>query len=128
MEHQTNDRKKIPFRLSKRNLSVVIVVIILCISIVFLLTRTDRSIISFCRVAKEEKSILTGDVDYQKRLDSYRKLEAVSPDTIQSDITTIRKGYEVIVQDPSKALGAGFGMIAAENRRTAYIKENCPNF
>jgi hypothetical protein len=45
---------------------------------------------NFCRVAKEEKSILVGDVNYEKRLDSYRKLEAVSPDDIRPDITAIR--------------------------------------
>jgi hypothetical protein len=113
----------------KRTLVIITTLLFLAVIIgLFFAMRPERSIASFCRVAKEEKPILTGDVDYKKRLDSYKKLEAVSPNAIQSDITTIRKGYEQIVQDPSKTLSAGFGMSGAENRRTAYINSNCKDF
>lgn len=105
------------------------VVIITCLVALFLLVaRPERSVANFCRVAKEEKAVLVGDVSYEKRLESYKKLEAVSPDEILSDITTIRKGYESIVEDPSKTLSAGFGMSGAENRRTDYINQNCQDF
>lgn len=102
--------------------------IILLVVIFFALTQPSRSVVSFCRVAKEEKSVLVGDVNYEKRLESYKKLEAVSPDNILSDITTIRKGYESIVQNPSNTINAGLGIAGAENRRTDYINKNCSNF
>jgi len=94
----------------------------------FLAMQPQRSVASFCSVAKQEKSTLTGDVSYEKRLESYKKLETVSPDDIRSDITTIRKGYEEIVRNPSNTLSAGFGMSGAENRRTEYIGANCKDF
>jgi len=109
-------------------LAIVGALAVICLVFTFLLLRQDRSIASFCRVAKEEKSILVGDVNYEKRLESYKKLEAVSPDDIRPDITAIRKGYEEIVKNPSNTLGAGFGMAGSENRRDAFIKTNCKDF
>lgn len=117
--------------LAKRNiilLAVTVLVLVAIIIVAFLFMRLERSVASFCSVAKEKRSTLTGDVNYDKRLDAYRKLEAVSPDDIQSDITTIRKGYESIIQDPSNTVSAGLGMSGAENRRTDYITKNCTDF
>ncbi|MDN5274747.1 MAG: hypothetical protein JWP06_648 [Candidatus Saccharibacteria bacterium] len=131
MEHRANNEKNAPLKVSKLNLLVAIgvVAVLACVIAAFLfLTQPERSAANFCNVAKEQKPTLTSDVDYQKRLDSYKKLESVSPDDIRPDITTIRKGYEVIVQDPSKTLSAGFGMSGAEGRRTAYINSNCKDF
>lgn len=108
--------------------SIVGIVAILVILIAFLLMQPERSVASFCRVAKQEKSVLVGDVPYEKRLESYKKLEAVSPDDIRSDISTIRKGYEEIVKSPSNTLSAGLGMTGAESRRTTYINTNCKDF
>lgn len=44
---------------------------------------------------------------YDKRLEAYKQLEMVSPDDIKSDITSIRKGYEDIVKNPSNTIAAG---------------------
>ena len=126
MEHQNSSG-----RLTKRKILVIIggVIVLVCAIIAFIvLTQPERSVANFCRVAKEEKSVLVGDVNYEKRLESYKKLEAVSPDNILSDITTIRKGYESIVQNPSNTISAGLGMAGAESRRTDYINKNCPDF
>lgn len=95
---------------------------------IVIVTQPERSAASFCKVAKQEKPILIGDVNYEKRLEAYKKLEAVSPDDIRPDITAIRKGYEEIVKNPSNTLGAGFGMAGSENRRDAFIKTNCKDF
>lgn len=126
MEHQNSSG-----RLTKRRILVVVggIIALACVVIGFIvLTQPERSVASFCRIAKEEKSVLVGDVNYEKRLESYKKLEVVSPDDILSDITTIRKGYESIVQNPSNTVSAGLGMAGAENRRTDYINKNCPDF
>jgi hypothetical protein len=116
---------------SKRRLFVIIggLILLVCIGLAFfLLTQPERSVASFCRVVKEEKTTLVGDVNYERRLDSYRRIETVSPDAIRPDITTIRKGYEEIVKSPSSALNTGLGMSGAESRRTTYINSNCKDF
>lgn len=117
--------------LSKKDLPLIlggIGALIGVIIILNLLFQPSRTAANFCRVAKEQKPILIGDVNYEKRVEAYKKLEAVSPDEIQPDIAAIRKGYETIVQNPSNALGAGFGMMGSEGRRSTYIKANCPDF
>ena len=116
---------------SRRNLILatsIIVIAAIVITVVFLMTRPERSVASFCNVAKREKLVLTGDVSYDKRLEAYKQLEMVSPDDIKSDITSIRKGYEDIVKNPSNTIAAGLGMSGAENRRTAYITSHCKDF
>jgi uncharacterized membrane protein YbaN (DUF454 family) len=114
----------------KRYMPIIVGGLVLLIVIVaaFLSMQPERSVTSFCRVAKEQKSVLTGNVNYEKRLEAYRKLEAVSPDDIRSDITTIRKSYEAIVQDPSNTISAGLGASGAENRFTDYVTKNCKDF
>ena len=118
--------------LTKQNIIYLVIgvlVIIAVVVIAFLSMQPERSVANFCSVAKEQKSVLiTGNEDYKKRLEAYKKLEAVSPDEIRSDITTIRKGYESIVANPSNTVSAGLGMSAAENRRTDYITKNCSDF
>lgn len=104
----------------------VLLAIVLLILVILL--QPSRTVANFCRVAKEQKSILVGDVNYEKRVEAYKKLEAVSPDEIQPDIAAIRKGYETIVQNPSNALGVGFGIMGSESRRSTYIKTNCSDF
>lgn len=103
-------------------------VVIVLILVALLSMQPGRSVANFCQVAKQQKTILTTDVSYDKRLDAYKKLEGVSPDDIRSDIATIRKGYESIVQNPSNTISAGMGMSGAENRRTDYITKNCSDF
>ncbi len=115
--------KPTPALLVATFLLVVAVIVGLCF-----VTQPQRNAANFCKVAKEQKPVLIGDVSYEKRLDAYKKLEAVSPDIIRPDVTTIRKGYEEIVKNPSDALNVGFGMSGAENRRTDYITANCKDF
>ena len=119
--------------IQKRVILLLIAAIVIALGIVitvmiFRSTQPERSIANFCLVAKQQKTVLTTGVSYDKRLEAYEKLEAVSPDDIQSDIATIRKGYESIVQNPSNTISAGMGMSGAENRRTDYITKNCTNF
>lgn len=109
--------------------AVVILILGIVIAVtIFRSTQLERSVANFCLVAKQQKTVLTTDVSYDKRVEAYKKLEAVSPDDIQSDITTIRRGYESIVQNPSNTISAGVGMSGAENRRTDYITKNCTDF
>lgn len=132
-QEKADNKKKF---LTQRNIVLlvlgVLAIFILGIAIIVMtinLTQPERSVASFCSVTKEQKSVLvTGNENYEKRLEAYKKLEAVSPDEIQSDITIIRKGYESIVTNPSNIISAGLGMSGAENRRTDYITKNCTDF
>jgi hypothetical protein len=114
-----------------KKLVIVTAVALFVIAVViglFLAMQPQRTVANFCKVAKEEKSTLVGNVNYEKRLETYKKLEVVSPDDIRPDITTIRKGYEEIVKNPSSTINTGLGMSGAENRRTAFIDANCKDF
>lgn len=117
---------------SKRRIAIVAIIVLLVgilVSTILISFKPERTVDSFCHVAKEEKAILqTGGGNYEQRVKAYSKLEAVSPDDIRSDITTIRKGYESIVQNPSNTISAGMGMSGAETRRTDYITKNCTDF
>lgn len=129
MENNLNTKKnKI---LSNKRLLVILGAILILAAVMiglYFAMQPQRTVANFCRVAKEQKSILVGDVNYEKRLDAYKKLEVVSPDDIRPDITTIRKGYEEIVKSPSNTISTGLGMSGAENRRTDYINTNCKDF
>lgn len=129
MENKLNSKKN-PILSNKRVLVILAAALILIAVIIglYFAMQPQRTVANFCRVAKEQKSILVGDVNYEKRLDAYRKLEVVSPDDIRPDITTIRKGYEEIVKSPSNTISTGLGMSGAENRRTDYINTNCKDF
>lgn len=125
------ERKEETNHLGRRNLifaNILVFAVLIAIVIAFLMMQPERSVANFCNVAKQEKATLTSDVSYEKRLDAYKRLEAVSPDDIRPDITTIRKGYDDIVKSPSNTLATGLGMSGAENRRTAYINTNCKAF
>ena len=130
MSKQNDSSNKQSQYLKKQNILIIVCVLaIVLLSIVtFLFTQPERSVASFCRVAKEQKVALTSNVSYDKQVEAYKKLEAVSPDDIRSDITAIRKAYEQIVQNPSNTISAGLGVAGAENRRTDYITKNCPDF
>jgi hypothetical protein len=130
MTNQHETQSKNPRYLRKQNILLTIggLAIVFLIVAVFLLMQPERSVASFCSVAKEQKVALTSSVSYDKQVEAYKKLEAVSPDDIRSDITAIRKAYEQIVQNPSNTISAGLGVAGAENRRTDYITKNCTDF
>ncbi len=128
MENKLNNKKNLALSSKKRIIVAIILVLVAGMIGLFFVVQPQRTVANFCRVAKEEKPTLVGDVNYEKRLDAYKKLETVSPDEIRPDISTIRKGYEDIVKSPSNTLSTGFGMSGAENRRTAYIESNCKDF
>ena len=113
--------------LRRRSLIIAACAVVLAI-IITLILLPPRSVASFCRVVKEQKTTLMGNVNYEKSLDAYKKLEAVSPDEIRPDITAIRKGYETMIRNPAEVMSTGFGMMGSEGRRSDYIRNNCTEF
>jgi len=131
MESKQHTHINLSFFANRKRLKLIVIAIVLLLAVMmgmFYFVQPERSVASFCRAAKIEKPVLTGDVSYDKQVESYKKLEAVAPEDIHSDITTIRKGYEDIVNNPSNTLSAGFGVAGAENRRNAYLHAHCTNF
>lgn len=119
--------------LKKHKKSIIFALIIIAAAILLtvtysIITQPERSVANFCKVAKENKASLLSGANNEQSLDVYKKLEVVAPSDIRPDITTIRKGYEAIVQDPSNTINAGLGMSASESRRTDYINKNCTDF
>jgi hypothetical protein len=117
--------------LLKKKTRIIIIAVLLILIVItglFFVVQPQKTVAHFCQVAKDEKPVLTGDVNYERRLESYKKLEAASPDDIRPDISSIRKGYEEIVKNPSNVIGAGLGISGAESRRDSYINSNCKDF
>lgn len=114
----------------KKRIILIVTFIVLSLGIFLSIGafQPERTVANFCKVAIEEKATLVGNVNYEMRLEAYKKLEAVSPEDIHPDIKTIRRGYEEIIQNPSTSLSSGIGMSGSENRRTTYIEQNCKDF
>lgn len=85
MKHSTTKLKE-SLR-SKKNLAFLtfslLVLIVLVALLITFIRQPERSVANFCSVAKDQKSILTGNVSYDQQLEAYKKLEAVSPDEIR---------------------------------------------
>jgi hypothetical protein len=117
--------------LFKKKTKIIIIAVLLLLSAIIglhFMVQSRRTVANFCQVAKDKKPMLVGNVNYEKRLEAYKKLEAVSPDDIRPDISTIRKGYEEIVKNPSNTISVGLGISSAEGRRDSYINSNCKDF
>src|SRR6266568_6214742 len=103
---------------------IIAIVALVGIILILILIQPARSVENFCKVASEQKSALAGNVSDEATLTAYRKLETVAPDSIISDVRSIRKGYESIVANPGSTLGVGFGIIGAENRVSTFLTSN----
>jgi hypothetical protein len=112
----------------KRHKRVSVAAIIAAVAIVvvlFFALQPDRSIANFCKVANEEKQTIVGSENYEKRLETYKKLERVAPEEIRPDVTTIRKGQQDIVDNPSNTFATELGLSGSGDRLVKYISKNC---
>ena len=95
---------------------------------IFILNKPERSITSFCKVASEQKNNFKGGSNKDILLNAFKKLDAVAPESINTDTTMIVKGYEIMINDPSKSMSTGFGITSSQLKVSDYIKNNCPNY
>lgn len=131
MAKQAKDRDGKSHSQTQRNIIISVcglLVTIVFVVMVLLLMQPQRTVANFCKVADDEKSVLTGNVNDSLVLDAYRKLEAVAPSSIAPDVTETRKGYESIVANPSSTLSTGFGIAGAQNRINTYLQSNCSSY
>jgi hypothetical protein len=110
-----------------RIVMVVGVAIVLLVALFFAL-QPQRSVASFCNVAGNEKSALAGNKNAADTLSAYQKLEPVAPDSIVSDVTTIRKGLEDNSANLSASLNESAGMIVSEGKVNTFLQSNCSAF
>ena len=131
MENKQDTHKNSSFLANKRNRILIIVVGILILAVVIsisLFTRPERSVASFCRVAKEQKGNFDPNTGMKELLSSVKKMDDVAPSEIHSDTSLIVKGYESIIDDPSKATSTEFGINGSQVRVSDYITKNCPDY
>jgi hypothetical protein len=115
----------------KRNLIVIIISVLILIAVIiglFVAMQPQRSVANFCKSAKEEKSNFKANTSYDKLLGSFKKLDAVAPDDIHADTSLVVKGYESIINDPSKAVSAELGISSSQMRVNDYITKSCPDY
>jgi predicted HTH transcriptional regulator len=108
----------------KRTFAAVAIAVIIIIVLFFVL-RPERSVACFCKVAEEEKQTIVGSENYEKRLETYKRLESVSPNEIRPDVTAIRKGQQAIVDNPANGIATEIGLSGSGSRLVDYITENC---
>lgn len=106
---------------------VISIIVLLITTLIWQILQPKRSVENFCKVVNEERDTLEGDTSHKAKLNAYKRLEAVSPDSIRDDVTSMRKGYEAIVNDPSTGWGVGFGTVGSAGRISDFANENCDN-
>lgn len=129
MENKLN-KKHLAFLSKKRNIIIIVssLLLVLIIIALFFLMQPQRTVVNFCQVAKDEKSNFQANTNYSTLLDTFKKLDAVAPNTIRPDTSLIANGYQSIVSDPSKATMTELGMANSQLKVSNYITQNCPNY
>jgi hypothetical protein len=124
----------------KRNTMVVAILAVIVLVFIFVqISAPKRSIASYCKVFKEEKtrlSTLPGDTypsgvfneeisDAGEFASSFGKLEKVAPKEIQTDTATLKSIYQKIHDDPAQAISASLSGIGAETSVKKWTNQNC---
>lgn len=125
----------------KRNIAIVatLLAVIVVAILLFQFMKPERSVISYCKVYKEEKGRLAklpGDTwpsavfndqvgDANELAISFQRLENVAPNEIQSDVITLQKLYKKISDDPSQAVNASLSGLGAEDAVKDWTSSNC---
>ncbi|HMI08972.1 MAG TPA: hypothetical protein VK497_01065 [Candidatus Saccharimonadales bacterium] len=131
MENKQNTHKNSSLLSDKKKLMLIAgagVLVLIAIVSIFFLTKPERSVASFCRVAKEQKGSFDPDTGMEQLLSSVKKMDDVAPSEIHSDTSLIIKGYETIINDPSKATSTELGISGSQVRVSDYITKNCPDY
>ncbi len=130
MENKSSTKRNALFS-SKKRVWIILAAILVLVAVIiglYLAVQPQRTVANFCQSAKAEKSNFKANTSYDILLGSFRKLDAVAPNDIHPDTTLIVKGYESIVNDPSKAIASELGISSPQMRVNDYISKNCPNY
>lgn len=126
---------------NKRPISVgaFIAIVIILVLIATTLSQPQRSVASFCKTFKEEKSrlsMLAGSTypsgvfnksvsDVGEFVISFDRLEKVAPDEIKGDVSMLKSVYQKIKDDPSNSISASLSGIGAENSVKKWAQNQC---
>ncbi|MGB4768115.1 MAG: hypothetical protein WBP22_02550 [Candidatus Saccharimonas sp.] len=58
-------------------------------------------------------------------MNAFSKLEAVAPKEIEPDVTTLKKTFQSIKDNPSGAISASLSGLSAEDSVTNWTKTHC---
>lgn len=122
------DKKKQAW-LTKRNITIAIVIVLLLGAITITTTTLlvpARSKETFCTVVSENKSqLMSANTSLKVKLDIYKKLERVAPGDLANDLQRIVNAYQSSIDKPEGSFGAGLGIVGEIDRLNDYIKSNC---
>src|SRR5579883_2763560 len=127
----------------KRNIAILatLLVVVLVAVLLFQLMKPERSVVSYCKVYKEEDAKLAkaqGDT-YAVAVFSHKssnpadfanafsKLEQVAPDDIQPDVKTLKQLFRKIDSDPSQSMSASLSGLGAESNVKDWTDGHCSN-
>lgn len=127
---RTDMKNKVNLKLAKKSLVIIAVVILLGLITVWLFfaMQPQRTVANFCSVAKEEKPNFQAGANYTVLLSAFKKLNAVAPDEIHSETSSVVDGYQSIVNDSSKTTTAELGMANPQLKISSYISKSCPDY
>lgn len=109
-------------------ISIVAVVLICVILVLISIMQPQRTVTNFCQVAKEEGPHFKADTSPAVLLNVFKRIDAVSPDVIHPDTSVVVKGYQSIVDDPSKAIASELGMASSQLKVSDYIVKSCTGY
>lgn len=127
---KTDTKNKANLKLTKKSLVIVAAVVLLGLITVwlFLAVQPQRTVANFCSVAKEENPNFQAGANHTALLSAFKKLDAVAPDEIHSETSSVVDGYQSIVNDSSKTTTAELGMANSQLKISSYISKSCPDY
>lgn len=139
--------QRILAKLDRRKQDIVIGVVVLAVVfVVFLitqLTQPERSITAYCKVYGQEKTRLSAMsnnsnpyssgvfnvsvTDAAQIATSFGKLDPVAPKEIESEISSLRKLYQDIHDNPSHAIGNALNGGSLDDSLKSWTVQHCQN-
>lgn len=137
MKHEVLNKLKLMSR-GKYIVAGVFVLFVITL-VIFQLLPPDRSVVSYCKVYKEENAKLphsgsdkysvaiftSSSNNYHNFAEAFGKLERVSPEGIRYDVRTLQSVTEKIDSDPSQILSASISGLSAESNVRGWTTSHC---
>jgi hypothetical protein len=112
-------------KISRKYVAVSVVLIVIIVISALLLLAPRPSVAAYCKLYKDENSVLAHKNSPKDLASAYAKLEQVAPNDIKSDTTTLRKIYQRIDSDPSPSIAASLSGLSAEANIENWVKRKC---
>lgn len=139
--------KKTPTKLcnrlgQKQRVAAVLIVVVIAGFLTFRLKSPERSVAAYCKVYKQETTVLGGKggdtytysttvfpnassnnpEDFVK---AFSNLDRVAPTSIESEVKAMKDVFVTINSNPSQTMSASLSGLSAESAVTQWTQENC---